>query len=339
MAKSGYPVGEGSKPRQPTVPLDVRHSRVGAGSGRLTTDSLGYCAAMSAVDGRVNGGRVNGGGASHRSPAPHGTPDVDELLARFRITRDRNIRNEIIEAHRWLAQVVARQFSHRGEPLDDLVQVATIGILKAVERFDPTFGVAFRTYASSTARGELRRHYRDTTWRMRVPRLLQERYLDVNAAVDRLAGVLGRSPTVDDLAAHLRLSPEQVIEAIWVGTNYRPIPLTPTPADAEVNRPDGSIAEGEISQERGDGLEGLEQLLTTVEMRAAIAALPRRDRQIVYLRYFEERTQGEIAESVGLSQVHVSRLLRAAVAKLRARMPDSDDGGGSTEGAPGSDSA
>lgn len=296
---------------------------------------------MSAVDGRVNGSRVNGsrvngGRTSHRSPAPPGAPDVDELLARFRVTRDRGTRNEIIETHRWLAQVVARQFSHRGEPLDDLVQVATIGILKAVERFDPTFGVAFRTYASSTAQGELRRYYRDTTWRMRVPRLLQERYLDVNAAVDRLAGLLGRSPTVDDLGEHLRLSPEQVIEAIWVGANYRPIPLTPTPTDADVNRPDGSVAAGDISQGRADGLEGLEQLLTTVEMRAAIAALPQRERRIVYLRYFEERTQDEIAELVGLSQVHVSRLLRAAMVKLRAGMPNSDGGRGSTEGSPGS---
>jgi len=274
---------------------------------------------MVAVDGRANGGR-----ASHSSPALPDASDVDELLARFRATRDRGTRNEIIEAHRWLAQVVARQFSHRGEPLDDLVQVATIGILKAVERFDPSFGVTFRTYASSTAQGELRRHYRDTTWRMRVPRRLQERYLDVNAAVDRLAGELGRSPTVDDLAEHLRLSPEQVIEAIWVGTNYRPLPLTSAPADTDANRPEGSVAEGDVSQGRDDGLEGLEQLLTTVEMRAAIAALPRRERQIVYLRYFEERTQSEIADSMGISQVHVSRLLRAAVAKLRARMPDTD---------------
>ncbi len=286
---------------------------------RLTPESPGYGAAMVAVDGRANGGR-----ASHSSPALPDASDVDELLARFRATRDRGTRNEIIEAHRWLAQVVARQFSHRGEPLDDLVQVATIGILKAVERFDPSFGVTFRTYASSTAQGELRRHYRDTTWRMRVPRRLQERYLDVNAAVDRLAGELGRSPTVDDLAEHLRLSPEQVIEAIWVGTNYRPLPLTSAPADTDANRPEGSVAEGDVSQGRDDGLEGLEQLLTTVEMRAAIAALPRRERQIVYLRYFEERTQSEIADSMGISQVHVSRLLRAAVAKLRARMPDTD---------------
>ena len=124
-----------------------------------------------------------------------------------------------------------------------------------------------------------------------------------------------------------------MIEAIWVGTNYRPIPLTPTPTDMDANRPEGSVAEGEISQGRDDGLEGLEQLLTTVEMRAAIAALPRRERQIVYLRYFEERTQSEIAESVGLSQVHVSRLLRAAEAKQRARMPDNDDSGVSTEDA------
>ena len=323
MIRSCYPVGAGPKLRyQPTALSTCGDSK------RLTTESLGYRAAMVAVDSHVNGGR-----ASHRSPAPSDAPDVDQLLARFRLGRDRSTRNEIIEAHRWLAQVVARQFSHRGEPLDDLVQVATIGILKAVERFDPSFGVAFRTYASSTAQGELRRHYRDTTWRMRVPRRLQERYLEVNAAGDRLAGVLGRSPTVDDLADHLRLSPEQVIEAIWVGTNYRPIPLTPTPADTDANRPEGSVAEGEISQGRDDGLEGLEQILTTVEMRAAIAALPRRERQIVYLRYFEERTQSEIAESVGLSQVHVSRLLRAAVARLRVRMPSTD---GSTEGARGS---
>ncbi|MGD9703806.1 MAG: sigma-70 family RNA polymerase sigma factor [Acidimicrobiia bacterium] len=259
--------------------------------------------------------------------------EVDELLARYRVGRDRSIRNEIIEAHRWLANVIARRFSHRGEPIDDLVQVATIGILKAVERFDPSFGVAFRTYASSTAQGEVRRHYRDTTWRMRVPRQLQERYLDVNAALDRLTGVLGHSPTVDDLATHLHLHPDQVIEAIWVGTNYRPVPLTATSADTEDHTADGGASEDEISSGWD---EAFERLLTTVEMRAAMAELPSRERRIVFMRYFEERTQTEIAESVGLSQVHVSRLLRSAVARLRDRIPKSDGDVGSIDGESGS---
>jgi RNA polymerase sigma-B factor len=248
--------------------------------------------------------------------------DVDALLEEYHCGRDPDVRNRIVEAHRWLAEIVARKFSRRGEPLDDLVQVATIGILKAVERFDPAFGVAFRTFASTTAQGEVRRHYRDATWRLRVPRRLQERSLMVSAAVDRLSSTLGRSPTVDDLAADLRLDADEVVEALMVGTNYRTIPIQTTPGDGSDHHPEGVASEEEISPARD---ETFEQVLTTTEVRSALSNLPERDRRIVFLRYFEERTQSEIAEAVGVSQVHVSRLLRDAVTRLRGDLPGGPD--------------
>ena len=247
--------------------------------------------------------------------------EVDALLEEYHRGRDPDVRNRIVEAHRWLAEIVARKFSRRGEPLDDLVQVATIGILKAVERFDPAFGVAFRTFASTTAQGEVRRHYRDATWRLRVPRRLQERSLSVSAAVDRLSSSLGRSPTVDDLAADLRLDADEVVEALMVGTNYRTIPIQTAPGDSS-DHPEGVASEEEISPSRD---ETFEQVLTTTEVRSALSHLPERDRRIVFLRFFEERTQSEIAEAVGVSQVHVSRLLRDAVTRLRTSMPGEPD--------------
>ena len=247
--------------------------------------------------------------------------EVDALLEEYHRGRDPDVRNRIVEAHRWLAEIVARKFSRRGEPLDDLVQVATIGILKAVERFDPAFGVAFRTFASTTAQGEVRRHYRDATWRLRVPRRLQERSLSVSAAVDRLSSSLGRSPTVDDLATDLRLDADEVVEALMVGTNYRTIPIQTAPGDS-ADHPEGVASEEEISPNRD---ETFEQVLTTTEVRSALSHLPERDRRIVFLRFFEERTQSEIAEAVGVSQVHVSRLLRDAVTRLRTSLPGEPD--------------
>ena len=257
------------------------------------------------------------------SDASRDRNEVDELLEEYQRGRDPDVRNRIVERHGWLAEIVARKFSRRGEPLDDLAQVATIGILKAVERFDPSFGVAFRTFASTTAQGEVRRHYRDATWRLRVPRRLQERSLVVSAAVDRLTSTLRRSPTVDDLAEHLGLEPDDVIEALMVGTNYRTIPIQASAGDSsDQHYSEGSASEDEISPQRD---ETIEQVLTTAEVRSALGNLPERDRRIVFLRYFEERTQSEIAEAVGISQVHVSRLLRDAVSRLRTDLPNGYD--------------
>jgi RNA polymerase sigma-B factor len=254
---------------------------------------------------------------NHRRNAPAFDELTDhELLEWFREYRrngDRALRNRLIEAHRWLAVVCARQLGNRGEPLDDLVQVAMIGVLKAVERFDPEYGVAFKTFASPTVMGELRRHYRDATWAMRVPRRLQELHLEVNDAIERLTHKMGRAPSVDDLAGYLRTPVEEIVDAISAGANYRSVPLVPVNDDLDDDDdggPDGPTL--------GFTDPGYEAVVDRAAVARLITMLPRRERSIVALRFFHSLTQSEIAERIGISQVHVSRVLRASLERLRA---------------------
>ena len=228
-------------------------------------------------------------------------------------TRSRELRNQLVERHAWLAHVCARQMAHRGEPVDDLVQVATIGILKAVERFDPSYGVSFKTYASVTALGELRRHFRDTTWRVRVPRRLQELHLNINHAVDHLTGELQRAPTAEEIAQFLHVPIDDVLAGIDAGTSYRTVPLLPVM--------DGSSGADEESAEGSTltALDGeLDRLVDQADISRLLSRLPPRERTIVYLRFYRNMTQLAIAEQLGLSQVHISRILRSALARLRA---------------------
>jgi RNA polymerase sigma-B factor len=222
----------------------------------------------------------------------------------------------LVADHRWLAQMVGRRLARRGEPIDDLVQVAMIGILKAVERFDPEMGVTFRTYASATAEGEVRRHYRDATWGIHVTRSLQERYLAVSGAREHLSSSLGRSPTVEDVAGYLMLQPDEVIEAMCVGANYRAMSI-----DAPVTDGRGDSAPAEADLPPASGLWGDDVLALRIDVRRALERLTPRERTVVFLRYFREMTQSEIAGALGLSQVHVSRLLRTALVHLRTTFP------------------
>lgn len=233
---------------------------------------------------------------------------VEEQIRRCQRTGDRALRNRIIEGHRWLAVVSARQMARGSEPLEDLIQVAVIGVLKAVERFDPDYGVAFRTFASSTVRGELRRYYRDAGWSVRVPRRLKDLRYEVTAAVDMLGERLGRSPTVAEIAEYLRLAVDEVHDCIAASSNYRTLPLD-TSVDGEPTR----------SRDAEGGWE--DHLAATLDDRGELARLldelPERLRRILVLRFIEEMNQSEIAAVVGISQVHVSRLLRVAIFQLR----------------------
>jgi len=235
------------------------------------------------------------------------------VLARFRELRasgSRELRNDLIEEHRWIAVNAARRFSDRGEPLDDLVQVAMLGVLKAVERFDPEMGVAFPSYATPTVVGELRRHFRDATWALRVPRRVKELYLELSGSVEVLTSQHGRPPTPTELAAHLHVDVDAVLEALEVGGAYRPSALTP--ADDDDTSPEGQAVRADDER-----LEGTVDRLLVHEL---LAALSPRERRIVELRFFHGLSQTQIAEEVGLSQVHVSRLLRSSLALLQRRL-------------------
>lgn len=234
---------------------------------------------------------------------------VRELFRKYRATEDRALRNELIERHHWLALTCANRFAKRGEPTDDLLQVAQLGVLKAVMRFDPDYGTSFAAFAMPTVLGELKRHFRDNTWSVRVPRRLQELHLDYKQAVESLTHELRRPPRVGEIAAYLRLTVDEVLEAMDAGSKYRGVPLTP-PSDDDTPR-------------GGDQLGGadpeLDQVEGRLEAQALLDDLPPRERTIVYLWFYEGQTQSQIAERLGISQVHVSRLLRGSLARLQAR--------------------
>jgi len=235
---------------------------------------------------------------------------VEEQIRRYHRTQDRALRNQIVEDHRWLAVVSARQLARGSEPLDDLVQVAVIGVLKAVERFDPDYGVAFRTFASSTVRGELRRYYRDAGWSMRVPRRLKDLRYEIAAAVDVLHERLDRSPTIAEIADYLHLATDELQDCIAASSNYRTLPLDTT-VDGEPTR----------SRDREAGWEDtvVDTMDDRHELVRMLTGLPERLRTIMVLRFVEEMNQSEIAAVIGISQVHVSRLLRTALTQLRAQ--------------------
>lgn len=240
--------------------------------------------------------------------------DTSESFRAYQATGDRRLRNQLVEDHRWIAVTCARRFRDRGEPLDDLIQVGMLGLVKAVERFDPDNGTPFAGYAVPTVTGEIRRHFRDATWAVHVPRRMKEVSQLLPPAMERLRERNGRHPNLDELAAELRVPVDDVINALEASAAYRTSSLTPVRAG-----------------ERGGGLDpGTDDVeLARAEARLAVekllATLPPRERTILTLRFFEEKSQAEIAEVVGTSQVHVSRLIRAALATLREHVADEGD--------------
>jgi RNA polymerase sigma-B factor len=251
-----------------------------------------------------------GANDAHDAKGPqdaHPAPDVHDSLEpfrEFRRTRDRALRNALVEQHSDIALSCARRFANRSEPLDDLQQVALLGLLKAVERFDPERGLPFAAFAVPTVLGELRRHFRDRGWMVRIPRRLQELHLRMDGLVSELAHHLGRSPTTSELAAAAGVDEEEVLEAMEVGQCYRPASL-----DTNASGTDPAAAFGRPD----DQLSGVEDRTTLL---ALLEHLPPREQRIVYMRFFEDRTQSEIAEAIGVSQMHVSRLLARSLADL-----------------------
>ena len=252
-----------------------------------------------------------------RAARPDSGSDRDDSLFRlYRASGDRRVRNELIDQHRWLAIHCAKRFADKGEPLDDLVQVAMLGVLKAVERFDPDYGAAFATFAVPTIVGELRRHFRDTTWAVHVPRRARDLQHTVKVAVDELGQLLGRSPTVAEIAGQAGVRQEDVLDALEAARCYRKTPL-------QSESDDGT---GEIVDiaALGQDERGLDAVEATATIEQLLTVLPARERRIVELRYVQGYTQSRIADLVGVSQVQVSRLLRRSLAVMRDSLADVD---------------
>jgi RNA polymerase sigma-B factor len=219
------------------------------------------------------------------------------------------LRDELVEAHLPLVEYLARRFRNRGEPLDDLVQVATIGLIKSVDRFDLERGVEFSTYATPTIVGEIKRHFRDKGWAIRVPRRLQELKLSLTKATSELSQKNGRSPTVAELAGHLGLSEEEILEGLESANAYSAVSL-----DAPDGGDDDSPAVADSLGMMDDALEGVEY---RESLKPLLEKLPAREKKILMLRFFGGMTQSQIANELGISQMHVSRLLARTLAQLR----------------------
>jgi RNA polymerase sigma-B factor len=251
--------------------------------------------------------RAGAGLGQHRGA---GTGRLDERFAVYRRTRDRRLRDDLVEEHAALANFLARRFANRGEPIDDLVQVALVGLLKAVERFDPGRGLQFSTFATPTILGELKRHFRDKGWAVRVPRRVQELHLQLGRIVAALGQERGRSPTPAEVAERAGGSEEDVLEAMEAGSLYRLVSL-----DGPATRDEEETSE--LAACLGDDDAGFEQIENRAELDELLGVLPDRERRIVELRFFEGMTQSEIAEQIGVSQMHVSRLLARSLELLR----------------------
>jgi RNA polymerase sigma-B factor len=239
--------------------------------------------------------------------APGESGEREEL---FRRLPDPEARDELTQIYQPLAEYLARRFFGRGEPIEDLIQVANIGLLKAVDRFDLSREVKFSTYATATVVGELKRHFRDKGWALRVPRRLQEAGMKVGRTVSELSQDLGRAPTIREIAERTALSEEEVLEAMETAHAYTTASLD-APTDED----------GTSSMERlGAEEESFELLEGWTSLSPAIQELPKRERTILYLRFFRGLTQTQIADELGISQMHVSRLLSRTLRDLRRKV-------------------
>ena len=242
---------------------------------------------------------------------------IRELFISYRRSGDLQLRNELINHHVRLAEHLARRFVNRGEPIDDLRQVALIGLLKAVERFDPGRGLQFSTFATPTILGELKRHFRDRGWAVRVPRRVQELHLDLDRTTADLTQELGRPPTPAEIADRVGVREEDVLEGMEAGGLYRLASIDRPAFDDDSTAPSSRIG--------GDDPD-LESLDDRFAVHDLLRSLPTRERRIVYLRFYEGLTQSEIADHIGISQMHVSRLLVKSLERMAARAGADDPG-------------
>ena len=235
-----------------------------------------------------------------------------ELFRRYKEEGDEEAREQLIVSHVNLVRYIAAKFKNRGEPLDDLIQVGTIGLIKAIDRFDPSRGLEFTTYATPTIMGEIKRHFRDKGWTIRVPRRLQELSAKVNTVTDELTAELQRSPSIDEIAARLGTTPDEVLEAMESSSAYSSVPLegqggTEEDAPAVIDRYASVDNDLEASDDR-------------MILEDVISEFPEADQQAIRMRYLDGMTQVEIAKKLGISQVQVSRMLRRALRRIQEKI-------------------
>lgn len=239
-----------------------------------------------------------------------------ELFRRYKEKGDEDAREQLIVNHLNLVRFLAAKFKNRGEPLDDLIQVGTVGLIKAIDRFDLERGLEFTTFATPTILGEIKRHFRDKGWSVRVPRRLQELSAKVNQATDTLTEQLQRSPSVEEIAQYLGTSVDEVLEAMESSSAYSSVPL------------EGGSTDDEEAPSVIDKYASEDTALSTADDRMVIEQTIRgfspREQEVIRMRFVEGLTQVEIAEKLGVSQVQVSRLLRRTLKKIQEKIdPDS----------------
>ena len=234
-----------------------------------------------------------------------------ELLRRYHDQGDASAREALVQRHLPLVRSLARRYAGRGEALEDIEQVGAIGLIKAIDRFELAREVSLATYATPNVVGEIKRHFRDKGWAIRVPRRLQELRLALTTATGELSQRHGRAPTVHELAEHLKTTPEQVLEAMEVGSAYSTVSLSTGPGGDEELDPLETI---------GGEDEGFERSEHRAALEPALERLPPREREILRMRFEEGLPQTQIAHRVGLSQMHVSRLIRKSLAIMREEL-------------------
>jgi RNA polymerase sigma-B factor len=243
------------------------------------------------------------------------------LLVRYHKHGDQRARKQVIQEQMPLSEFLARKFAGRGEPLDDLMQVASVGLIKAVDRFDVDRNIEFSTYATPNILGEIKRYFRDKGWSMRVPRGLQELRQSAKEAIRDETIRTGRSPSIQELSKTLKADEESVAEALTLGRAYNTMSL-----DTPVNQND---TDGDtIIDLQSDQHQPIESLEDKILLQSAMSGLKVQQQQILKLRFNEGKTQTEIADHIGVSQMHVSRLLRRAMEDLRQRLGEMENGDG-----------
>jgi RNA polymerase sigma-B factor len=243
--------------------------------------------------------------------APSSQSDDRELLRRYHAEGDRSARELLVQRHLPLVRALARRYAGRGESLEDIEQVGAIGLIKAIDRYELSRDVALTTYATPNVVGEIKRHFRDKGWAIRIPRGLQELNAKMSSTIERLTAKLGHSPSIAEIADELQTTPEQVLEAMEAGSAYAPVSLSAGPS-----------GEGELDPMETIGTEdtNFERTEQRASLEPALELLPDREREILRMRFEDGLTQTQIAEQVGVSQMHVSRLIRKSLARMRAEL-------------------
>jgi RNA polymerase sigma-B factor len=253
------------------------------------------------------------------NPSKEGTANLsDALFAKYHSTHDPALREQLILLHMNLVRFLAHKYAGRGEPLEDLIQVGTIGLINAIDRFDPDRGIRFATYATPTIVGEIRRHFRDRGWAVKVPRRLQEINLAATRAVDSLTQSLERPPTVREIAAAINSTEEETMEALELGSIYEPSSLE---AEFEHDKDDSHAV---LADYVGAEDREIEAFAVRSRLEDALSRLSPRERAVVQLRFFAGISQMEVARRLGISQMHVSRIQQRALAKLRKLVKELD---------------